>query len=142
MAPADVVLGFDFGARRIGVAVGNRVTGNARGLMAIAGDDRAALNDIVAHWRPAALIVGLPLNADGCDQAITGPARNFMAELAAQFGLPVHAIDERYSTIEAAERLRAARASGRKTKRVARGDTDAVAAQVILESWLMHVDTT
>lgn len=135
MAAVDVVLGFDFGSRRTGVAVGNGITGNARALCAITTNDWTALAELVDHWRPQALIVGLPLDADGSDQAITGKARGFMDDLAARFGLPVHAVDERYSTIEAADRLRQARASGRKARRVAKGDTDAIAAQVIVESW-------
>src|SRR5699024_1544814 len=112
------------------------ITGNARALYAITTNDWTALQELIDHWRPQALVVGLPLDADGSDQPITGKARAFMADLAAHFGLPVHAVDERYSTIEAAERLRNARASGRKAKRVAKGDTDAYAAQVILENWL------
>lgn len=140
MASTNVALGFDYGTRRIGVAVGNGVTGNARALQAIATTDWAVLSELIDHWRPDALVVGLPLAADGSDQAITDQARNFMDDLTAHFGLPVHAVDERYSTIEAAERLRAARANGRKAKRVAKGDTDAFAAQVILESWFNHAE--
>lgn len=138
--PVSVALGFDFGTRRIGVAVGNGITGQARALKAIACNDWTALSALVEQWRPQALVVGLPLNADGSDQAITERARHFMDNLATQFKLPVHAVDERYSTIEAAERLRAARASGRKARRVAKGDTDAFAAQVILENWLVYVN--
>jgi len=142
MAVVDVALGFDFGSRRTGIAVGNGITGNARALCAITTHDWPALEKLVDHWRPQALVVGLPLAVDGSDQAITGKARQFMDDLAARFSLPVHAVDERYSTIEAADRLRAARASGRKTHRVARGDTDAIAAQVILESWFNSGDMT
>lgn len=132
----SVALGFDFGTRRTGVAVGNGITGNARALKAITTGDWGAIEEFVDHWQPEALVVGLPLDTDGSDQAITNRARNFMDDLAAHFGLPVHAIDERYSTIEAADRLRQDRASGRKAKRAAKGDTDALAAQVILENWL------
>lgn len=142
MAAVDVALGFDFGSRRTGIAVGNGITGNARALCAITTNDWPALAELVDHWRPQVLVVGLPLDADGSDQAITGQARQFMDDLAARFGLPVHAVDERYSTIEAADRLRDARASGRKAKRVAKGDTDAIAAQVILESWFNSGDMT
>lgn len=135
MATVNVVLGFDFGTRRTGVAVGNGVTGNARALQAIGTGDWGALEKLIDQWRPQALVAGLPLSADGSTQAITDQARQFMDELAARFDLPVHAVDERYSTIEAADRLRDARASGRKARRAAKGDTDAIAAQVILESW-------
>lgn len=132
----DVAFGFDFGMRRIGVAVGNGITGQARALTVIPQTDWSAIEKLVAQWRPQALIVGLPLDADGNDQAITHHARGFMDGLAQRCKLPVHAVDERYSTIEAADRLRVARARGSRSKRLRKGDTDAVAAQVILESWL------
>lgn len=131
-----VALGFDFGTRRVGVAIGNGITGDARALTTVAQGDWQAIGELVAQWDPQALVVGLPLAADAGDQAITRRARAFMHGLDARFNLPVHAVDERYSTIEAADRLRAARASARRSKRLQRGDTDAVAAQVILESWL------
>lgn len=135
----DVLLGFDFGTRRIGVAVGNGVTGGAQALTTLHhgdGPDWDGLTRIVAEWRPAALVVGLPLQIDGSTQAMTANARRFMAQLGEHFGLPVHAIDERFSTIEARERLRTARASGSRRRRLAKGDSDAMAAQVILEGWL------
>src|SRR5699024_10365541 len=138
--PVNVALGFDFGTRRIGVAVGNGITGDARALTAIPSVDWPAITEMIDHWRPHALVVGLPLNADSSDEETTDRARSFIDDLASRFGLPVHAVDERYSTIEAAERLRQARASGRKARRVARGDTDAIAAQVILENWLNRTD--
>src|SRR5690625_3942288 len=135
VASVEVAFGFDFGSRRIGVAVGNGITGQARALTTIAQTDWPAIDRLIAQWHPQALIVGLPLSADGSDQPITRQARAFMAQLAQRCTLPVHAVDERYSTIEAADRLRAARARGSRSKRLRKGDTDAVAAQVILESW-------
>jgi len=132
----NVAFGFDFGSRRIGIAVGNGITGQARALTVITQTDWPALAKLIEQWHPQALIVGLPLDADGNDQAITRRTRGFMNGLRERFKLPVHAVDERYSTIEAADRLRAARARGSRSKRLRKGDTDAVAAQVILESWL------
>ena len=139
MPDAEITLGFDFGTRRIGVAVGNAITGRAQALCAVVNRDTPDWTTIAAaikEWRPAALIVGLPLADDGGDQAMTVNARGFMDALAERFALPVHAVDERFSTIEAAGRLRAARASGSRGKRLTKGDADAMAAQVILESWL------
>ncbi len=133
------VLGFDFGTRRIGVAAGNTITGQAQALSAVqsnGGPDWTALARLVAEWRPQLLVVGLPLSADGSAQAITNQARAFMADLATHFDLPVQEMDERFSTIEAAERLRGARASGSRKKPLSKGDADAMAAQVILEGWL------
>lgn len=140
---ADVMLGFDFGTKRIGVAVGNAITGNAQALTTLhhsnadgGGPDWQGLTRIVSEWRPGALVVGLPLARDGSSQPMTENARHFMAQLGEHFDIPVHAMDERFSTIEAMERLRTARASGSRGKRLAKGDSDAMAAQVILEGWL------
>lgn len=138
--PVEVALGFDFGKRRMGIAVGNAITGNAQALRALehidGTPDWATLDGLVADWRPGAFVVGLPLDVDGSRQKMTNRAENFMNELRGRFKLPVHAVDERYTTIEAVERLRFARASGSRGRRVAKGDSDAMAAQVILESWL------
>jgi putative Holliday junction resolvase len=131
-----VYLAFDYGEKRIGVAVGDSLTGSARPLPALAPPDRLALQRLVAEWRPAALIVGLPLDEDGTEQRITAPARRFAAGLRQQLQLPVHEVDERYSSRAADDVLRAARASGRMTRRVRKGDRDAQAACIILEQWL------
>lgn len=135
----DVALAFDFGLRRIGVAVGNSLSGQARSLTTLHHHGNpiwSEISQLVSEWRPTALIVGLPLLDDGTEQPITNHAREFMHELRRRFGLPVHAIDERYSSVEAQDRLRNQRASGTRKRRVKKGDTDAVAAQVILETWL------
>ncbi|HET8883154.1 MAG TPA: Holliday junction resolvase RuvX [Solimonas sp.] len=131
-----VYLGFDHGEKRIGVALGDDLTGAARPLPAIADGDWAAIDRIIADWRPAALIVGLPLDDDGNEQKASAAARRFAAQLAQRFGLPVHHADERYSSRAADDALRDARASGRMTRRVRKGDRDAQAARVILEQWL------
>lgn len=136
----EIALGFDFGKRRMGIAVGNAITGNAQALQALehinGSPDWATLDGLVADWRPGAFVVGLPLDVDGSRQKMTNRAENFINELRGRYKLTVHAVDERYTTIEAVERLRSARASGSRGKRVAKGDSDAMAAQVILESWL------
>lgn len=138
-AAVDVVLGFDFGTRRIGVAAGSTLSGQAQALTALVcrgAPDWQAIRRLVADWQPRALIVGLPLREDGSEQPITARARAFMAELHAAFGLPVHATDERFSSTEANARLRGARATGSRRRRLQKGDTDAMAAQVIVETWL------
>ncbi|HLQ84878.1 MAG TPA: Holliday junction resolvase RuvX [Salinisphaeraceae bacterium] len=137
----DTALGFDFGSRRIGVAVGSGISGHATALTSINSGDWQALRKLIDEWRPEVLVVGLPLAADGTEQPVTRQARSFMHDLAARFALPVTAIDERYSTIEADARLRTARASGRKKRRLQKGDNDAAAAQVILEHWLATEQT-
>ncbi len=131
-----VYLGFDHGAKRIGVALGDDLTGAARPLPALADGDWVAVARLLETWRPAALIVGLPLTDDGSEQPASVAARRFAMQLTQRFGLPVHAVDERYSSRAADDALRAARASGCMRRRVRKGDRDAQAARLILEQWL------
>jgi putative Holliday junction resolvase len=137
-APQGAVLGFDYGRRRIGVAVGQRITRSASPVAAVAaladGPDWPRLIALLAEWRPAELVVGLPYNADGTPHDLTREAEAFARTLAERSGLAVHTVDERLSSVEAERALRERRAEGR--RRVAKGDVDAAAACVILESWL------
>ncbi len=128
-------LAFDFGEKRIGAAVGDTVTFTARPLKTVETGLPGALK-LVTEWGPKALIVGLPVNEDGSDQAITTKARAFAKELAARCKLPVHFADERYSSRAADDVLRDARASGAMPRRVKKGDRDGQAAKIILEQWL------
>lgn len=98
--------------------------------------DWNAVLKLIAAWRPAALIVGLPLDEDGAEQAITRTARAFAEQARQRSGLAVHLADERYSSRAADEALRDARSSGRMTRRVRKGDRDGEAARVILEQWM------
>jgi putative holliday junction resolvase len=134
-----VVLAFDFGARRIGVACGDTVSRTAAPLQALpagtGGPRWEAIRALLREWQPALLVVGLPYNADGSDGAMTAAARSFAAELAQRASLRVELIDERYSSLEAGARLKAARESGERRRRVAKSDVDAAAACIILERW-------
>ncbi len=127
------LLGFDFGTKRIGVAVGQELTCSARALITLNSRDGApdweAISRLIAEWQPAALVVGLPLNLDGSDHEITRLARRFGNRLRGRYNLPVYTMDERLSSAEA-EALLAAQ--GRYEKE----DVDKVAAQIILQSWL------
>jgi putative Holliday junction resolvase len=100
-----------------------------------AGPDWKALQRILEDVRPARIAVGEPYNADGSASPLTETTRRFAAELQERSSLPVDLVDERWSSQDAEERLRAARASGRKTRRVTAADVDAEAAAVILERW-------
>jgi putative Holliday junction resolvase len=118
-------LAFDFGARRVGVASGNSLTRTATPLttVAVAGEARmAAIAALIAEWRPAALVVGVPRHPDGAAHVNTERARRFGRELHARFGLPVHEVDERYTTTDA--------------KRAGAADLDAAAAAILLEQHL------
>ena len=119
-------LSFDFGTRRIGVASGNTVLGQAQALRTLAGGAPAfdAIAALIAEWRPDALVVGVPFHPDGAAHENTRRAQRFARQLQGRFKLPVHAVDERYTTTEAL-------AAG-----AAEADIDAVAAALILDQHL------
>jgi putative Holliday junction resolvase len=134
-----VVLAFDYGARRIGVAVGQTTTGSASpaGVIPVHGaPDWAAIDRCLREWSPQRVLVGLPYNMDGTETLLTGTCRAFAAELSRRSGLPVDFVDERLTSAAATSDLREARRSGARTRRVRREDIDAHAARLILETWL------
>lgn len=130
------MLAFDFGTRRIGVAVGNTLMRTAHPLATIAAADAvarwAAIAGLIGEWRPSRLVVGLPLHADGTVHAMTARARDFAAELAQRHAVPVDLVDERHTS----EIARAALAASGHGGRVDRALRDQVAAQIILQAWL------
>jgi len=132
----QTLLGFDYGKLRIGIAVGQDITGTATALCTLdcpgGRPDWDRISGLIAEWSPASLVVGLPLHADGSDSAITRAARNFARELEARYQLPVHGMDERLSS-------RAAKEVQRETPGKNRDGIDAIAARIILQNWL---DTT
>jgi putative Holliday junction resolvase len=135
-----IVLAFDFGLRRIGVACGDTVSRSASPLETVPagpnGPRWELIGSIVRNWQPDVAVVGLPYNVDGSDGEMTGAARSFAAELVRRYALEVDMVDERYSSLEAGARLQSARESGLRRRRVAKSDIDAAAACVILERWL------
>jgi putative Holliday junction resolvase len=137
---ARTVLSFDYGLRRIGVAVGTTLTGTAEALATIAAQDGEpdwiAIGRCVTAWRPAAMVVGVPYNMAGQDGAITAAALRFAGDLGVRFGIEVHLVDERLSSREAEDELRERRRSGAKTRRVRRGEVDREAARLLLLQWL------
>ena len=135
-----IFLGFDYGEKRIGAAVGDDLTASARPLPTLPNGDWTALLKLIAEWRPAGLVVGLPLDEAGGEQPMSLAARKFAQQLGQRSGLPVHISDERYSSRAADDSLRDARASGAMTRRVRKGDRDGQAARVILEQWLGDQD--
>jgi putative Holliday junction resolvase len=136
----QIVFGFDYGERRIGVAAGDTLTAGARPLGVVAahasGPDWPALERYVRDWQPRILVVGVPYNMDGTRGRLTAAAQAFATELGRRFALEVHTVDERLSSREAADILRRQRASGGRPRRVRPGDVDAAAACVLLEQWL------
>jgi len=140
----SIVLGFDYGARRIGVAAGDTLTDGARPLGVVPAasgiPDWTALTRYVRDWGPQVLVVGVPYNMDGTPGQLTDAALEFAAELARRFPLEVVTVDERLSSREAEDILRGQRASGARTRRVRHGDVDSAAACVLVEQWLRGRD--
>jgi len=98
----DIVFGFDFGIRRIGIAMGNTLTGQAQPLAVVHAIDNAArfrqIGELVEQWRPARLVVGEPRHPDGAEHEMTLRCRRFANQLHGRFKLPVELVDERYSS--------------------------------------------
>jgi putative Holliday junction resolvase len=139
----QIVLAFDFGMRRIGVACGDSVSRSAAHARTLYSGPQGVpweqVDSLMREWRPALLVVGLPYNVDDSESAAAARARSFAGTLAARYALPVELVDERYSSMEAADRLRQARASGLRKRRVAKSDVDAGAARIILERWFSQI---
>jgi len=99
----DIVFGFDFGVKRIGIAMGNTLTGQAQPLTVIKAVDNATrfqvIGDLINEWKPARLIVGEPFHPDGAEHDMTLRARRFANQLHGRFDLPVELVDERYSSV-------------------------------------------
>ncbi|MEY6431468.1 Holliday junction resolvase RuvX [Thioalkalicoccus limnaeus] len=126
------LLGFDYGPRKIGVAVGQTITGSASPLTTLRSREQRpdwdAIADLIGAWRPTALVVGLPFNMDDTEAVWADAARRFARQLQGRFGLAVHLVDERLTSLEARRQL------GGMAK--ASETVDAMAAKLILETWL------
>ena len=130
-----ILIGFDFGMKRIGVAIGQTVTKSARPLDTLKAKkgvpDWQLVAKIIKKWQPDALVVGIPINMDGTNQPITQDARDFAENLRNQYQLPVFEIDERLTSKDARERLFLQGGY----KALQDGQVDRVAAQLILQNW-------
>ena len=135
----SVFLGFDYGLKRVGVAVGQRVTASASALSVLKNTGSETLlgeiAGLISTWRPVGLIVGLPLLEDGFEQPMSTRARRFAADLEQRFKLPITLVDERYTSRSANDDFREARAAGVARKKHA-STLDARAAQRILQQFL------
>ena len=136
MSAARTLLGFDFGMKNIGIAVGQELTANANPLPAIKARDGipdwSQIEKLLKEWQPDLLIVGLPLNMDGTEQEMTAAAKRFGNRLNGRFNIPVEWQDERLTTYEALDQM------GIRSKMDSRqrSDVDQLSAQLILQSWL------
>ena len=133
--PAGTVLAFDFGEKRIGVAVGETLLKQAHPLTTLHGEGNverfAAIAALLKEWQPVLLVVGMPTAVDGTPHAMSARCTRFANQLHGRFGLPVAFADERFSSLDAGERLRE---TGH-TAKSAKQHLDAVAAQLILQTF-------
>ena len=133
--PSGTVLAFDFGEKRIGVAVGEWQLLQAHPLTTLHGEANAerftAIAALIEEWQPASLVVGRPLSLDGTAHAMTARCTRFANQLRGRFGLGVAYAEERLSSCAAEERLRSAGHDSRSARR----HIDAVAAQLILQGY-------
>ena len=133
----ETLLGFDFGPRKIGVAVGQTVTGSASPLTTIRSrggkPDWNRIEQLVQAWQPQAAVVGLPFNMDDTETALAPRVRRFSRQLRGRFGLDTHLVDERLTSLEARRRLGPGP--------VSLEAVDAMAAKLILETWLADLTT-
>ena len=140
MTRTRIVLAFDFGLRRIGVAVGDTLTRSATPHATVpchdSGPDWTGIDRVIRTLGPDLLVVGAPYNDDGSPGRIAPAADAFAADLGARYKLTVDRADERFSSAEAASLLREQRASGQRRRSVKKGDVDSAAAAVLLASWL------
>jgi putative Holliday junction resolvase len=136
--PQGTLLGFDFGHKRIGVAVGQTLTGSANALavVSVSGKpDWQAISKILDEWKPVGLVVGLPLAADGGETSLSADARKFGRRLHGRYGLAVFYEDERLTSFSAEQQFIESRAQGGSRRKDA-ALKDAMAARIILQSWL------
>ncbi len=133
---ARTYLAFDYGVKQIGVAVGGRHSGRAEALANVRavrdGPDWAHISRLIEEWRPHALVVGLPLNMDDSDNAMTAAARAFGKRLQDRYNLPVHMVDERLTSVDAKNALIEAGVHFKRRKQ----QVDKLAAQAILQAFL------
>jgi putative Holliday junction resolvase len=134
----QTLLGFDFGTQRTGIAVGQSITGTATALCTVNArneqPDWDRILELIDEWQPDALVVGLPLHADGSDSEITRAARKFAQQLEGRSRLPVHIMDERLSS-HAAKQLQ------HRDNTDSKAGIDAIAAMIILQNWLETENT-
>ena len=135
-ATPRLLLGFDYGTKQIGVAVGQAITGQARELCVLKAQngvpDWNKVEALIKEWQPDAIVVGLPLNMDGTPSDMSERAEKFARRLHGRYQLPVHTHDERLTTFEAkGQRLAQGQRGGYRDNPV-----DALAAALLLEGWL------
>lgn len=136
----STVLAFDFGLKRTGVAVGNTLTGSATPECTLTAKDEQpnweGISQLIIDWKPSQIVVGLPIELDGTENPLKKRVERFCNQLNGRYNLPIDQENEQFTSIEAAERLKLLRQSGRKQK-VKKEEVDKIAASIILEGWML-----
>lgn len=135
------ILAFDFGLQRTGVAVGNTLTGSASPESTLQSKDEKpdwdGISSLIEEWKPELIVVGMPTELDGSESPLKKRIERFCNQLNGRYNLPVQQENEQFTSIEAAQRLKQLRQSGRKQK-VKKEEVDKIAASIILENWMKN----
>ena len=138
----NTIIAFDFGLKRTGVAVGNTLTGSASPECTLQSRDERpdweGITQLFEKWKPERLVVGMPTELDGSDNPLKPRIERFCNQLNGRYNLPVEQENEQFTSIEAAQRLKQLRQSGRK-KKVTKEEVDKIAASIILENWMQKM---
>lgn len=133
------VLGFDYGSTKMGIAVGQNVTATTSPLVTVrvldADPDWKTISQLISSWAPDDLVVGMPLNMDGTEHALTDAARRFQRQLEERYHLPVHLVDERLTSVEANQILASRGKRKRPYTKESKEQLDQIAAQLIIQTW-------
>ena len=133
------VIGFDFGQKRIGVAIGNNISKTAQALITINSVSNnqkfEVIQKIIEEWQPISIVVGVPFNVDGSEHKVTNLSKKFAKQLEQKYSLPTHLIDERYTSIEANHEIKDKKIDLKKKKLL----IDQIAAKIILQSYLDQI---
>lgn len=137
----STILAFDFGLQRTGVAVGNTLTGSASPESTLQSRDEKpdwdGISKLIEEWKPELIVVGMPTELDGSENPLKKRIERFCNQLNGRYNLPVEQENEQFTSIEAAQRLKQLRQSGRKQK-VKKEEVDKIAASIILENWMKN----
>ena len=136
-----VVISFDFGLKRTGVAVGNTITGSATPECTLQSKDDQpdwdGISKLFKEWQPKQIVVGMPTELDGSESPLKPKIERFCNQIQGRYNIAVDTENEQFTSIEAAQRLKQLRQSGRKQK-VSKDEVDKIAAAIILENWMQR----
>lgn len=136
-----VVIAFDFGLKRTGVAVGNTVTGSATPECTLNSKDDhpdwEGVTKLFQEWKPTQIVVGMPTELDGTESPLTKAVQRFCNQIQGRYNIDVDQENEQFTSLEATRRLKQLRQSGRK-KKISKDEVDKIAAAIILENWMQR----